>query len=73
MSLKDFRWQDSKPSVFNWRNQPSAFISDPHFTYAARMIAAEEKKSSKVPSRESINTEDEDRAERPRNRGRVLS
>ena len=44
-------------SVFEWRGKASIFTDDLKFTYAARMMAIDEKQLGIVPSNDSINTE----------------
>jgi len=65
-------------SAFNWRTgEPSVFMDDGRFTWAAKAAAASARKLGTefqpYLSNDSINTETADREERPRQRVRALT
>ncbi len=64
-------------SPFNWRGKPSMFASDARFTWAAQKDAATAKKRGTdllpIASNTTINTEQADRANRPRQKARALA
>jgi len=62
-------------SPFNWRGKPSMFASDNRFTWSAQKDAAKKRGAELLPiaSNTTINTEQADRANRPRRKVRALA
>lgn len=67
----------SQFNAFAWRTgEPSVFMADKQFTSTPKTVAANAKKLGtafiEIPDMDSINTEAQDRIERPKQKGRAL-